>query len=161
MHDAEVVSQLRKVSSRIISNKDEINWKGSSAENIILIGDSKEMFHLIRMCCKRRIVGAYDVIIEIIDYISKIPGLNPENYWSLKRPIDVIAMYFAYVWCENKDTLDKERPEEVFLRLRDKCNWRMRTVVFVLLTFRDGAIGYMDTAGGGLGNPKSSGWHYD
>ena len=72
---------------------------------------------------------AYDLIVEVIDYISKIPDLDPENY-KMKTPIDDIAMYFAYVWCENKDSLDKERPEKIFLRLRDECNWRMRTVVF-------------------------------
>ena len=154
MDEPDVVLQLRKLSSRIIDNKTEKNWQDPPSENIVLKGDSKEIFHLIKMCSRRKIVDAYDDLIEIIDYISKIPDLDPENYWSLKEPIDDIAMYFAYVWCENKDILDKERPEEIFLRLRDECNWRMRTVVFVLLTFRDGVIGYMDTAGGGLGDRK-------
>ena len=158
MDDADVVYQLRKFSSRIINDKPEIYWKDSSSKYIALEGDSKEVFHLIRLCTRRKIVEAYDLIVEVIDYISKIPDLDPENYWNLKTPIDDIAMYFAYVWCENKDSLDKERPEKIFLRLRDECNWRMRTVVFVLGTFRDGFIGYMDTAGGGIGDSKFSNW---
>jgi hypothetical protein len=148
MDDAEVVTMLREVFSNLKGKGDRI-WDVYVGE----FSDEQKLFlGLVSTCNRKRIVEAYDDMIEITDYFSRIPGLNPDDHWCLKPTIDELAMYFTYVWCENKETLDKERPEEIFLRLLNEVGWGMRTVVFVLGTFRRGEIGYMDTPGGGIGN---------
>ena len=149
MNDAEVVTILREVFSELKGKGHRI-WRVDVEE----FSDEQKRFHdLVRTCMNEKIVEAYDVMIEITDYFSRIPDLYPDDYWSLKQIIDELAMYFTYVWCENKEILDKERPEEIFLRLQNEGAWGMRAVVFVLITFETGEIGYMDTAGGGIGNP--------
>jgi len=148
MDDAEVVTMLREVFSNLKGKGDRIWWLYERE-----FSDEQKLFlDLVSTCNGKRIVEAYDDMIEITDYFSRIPGLNPDYHWCLKPTIDELAMYFTYVWCENKKTLDKERPEEIFLRLLNEVGWGMRTVVFVLGTFRRGEIGYMDTPGGGIGN---------
>ena len=148
MDEAEVVTMLREVFSNLKGKGDRI-WDGWEGE----FSDEQELFlGLVSTCNRKRIVEAYDEMIEITDYFSRILGINPDSHWFLKPTMDELAMYFTYVWCENKETLDKERPEEIFLRLLNEVGWSTRTVVFVLVTFRRGEIGYMDTPGGGIGN---------
>ena len=148
MNNAEVVTMLGEVFSNLKGKGHRI-WRVDVGE----FSDEQKRFHgLVSTCMYEKIVEAYDVMIEITDYFSRIPDLYPDDYWSLKQIIDELAMYFTYVWCENKETLDKERPEEIFLRLLNEVGWLTRTVVFVLGTFRRGEIGYMDTPGGGIGN---------
>ena len=149
MDDAEVVTMLREVFSNLKSKEGHRIW-GMPHEKY---SDEQKLFvDLVSTCNRRRIVEAYDEMIEITDYFSRIPSFNPDSFYDSKFTMDELAMYFAYVWCENKETLDKERPEEIFLRLLNEVGWSTRTVVFVLGTFRTGEIGYMDTPGGGIGN---------
>ena len=149
MDDAEVVTMLREVFSNLKGKEGHRIW-GMPYETY---SDEQKLFvGLVSTCTRRRIVEAYDEMIEITDYFSRIPRLTLDSFYDLKFTMDDLAMYFTYVWCENKETLDKERPEEIFLRLLNEVGWSTRTVVFVLVTFRRGEIGYMDTPGGGIGN---------
>jgi len=159
MDDAEVVTMLRSVFSEVKGNDWRKNrfpiMSGVRQVSIDhpLFNDMARLFWLIDECRERRIVEAYDEMIEIIDYFSRTPGLNINDYSGLKQLFDASAIYFSYVWCENKQTLDKERPEKIFVRLADdECGFWTRAIVFALVTFDKGEIGYMDTPGGGIGN---------
>ena len=141
----------------------------------LLIGHLSEMSELELYCLSHleykqdwswsKIPNEHDMAVEeIVDLVKQaklsdypnleknIKSLPEENHnrrsfpHAIMHVIKLHSWYFKILWGENQDIIDKKRPQEILMSLDEKYHYR--AVVSALISFHQGKIGWMDSAGG-------------